>query len=82
VPAHVIDRGIAAAGSLAQVLVAKSLHYLRLDRQEAIFGRANIRSARSKLAKWVGECSAQLQPLVQALGRELGATWRMPTRRQ
>nr|WP_238344197.1 IS66 family transposase [Ramlibacter lithotrophicus] len=71
VPAHVIDKGIPTAGLLAQVLVAKFLDHLPLYRQEAVFERAGHLIARSTLAQWVGECGAQLQPLVQALADEL-----------
>jgi len=71
VPAHVIDKGIPTAGLLAQVLVAKFLDHLPLYRQERIFERAGMLIARSTLAQWVGECGAQLQPLVDALTNEL-----------
>jgi len=71
VPAHVIDKGIPTAGLLAQVLVAKFLDHLPLYRQERIFERAGLLIARSTLAQWVGECGAQLQPLVDALTAEL-----------
>lgn len=71
VPAHVIDKGIPTAGLLAQVLVAKFLDHLPLYRQERIFERAGPLIARSTLAQWVGECGAQLQPLVDALTAEL-----------
>ena len=71
VAAHIIDKGIPTAGLLAQVLVAKFLDHLPLYRQEAIFKRAGHLIARSTLAQWVGECGAQLQPLVQALANEL-----------
>jgi transposase len=71
VPAHVIDKGIPTAGLLAQVLVAKFLDHLPLYRQERIFERAGMLIARSTLAQWVGECGAQLQPLVDALSAEL-----------
>ena len=71
VPAHVIDKGIPTAGLLAHLLVAKFLDHLPLYRQEAIFERAGHLIARSTLAQWVGECGAQLQPLVQALADEL-----------
>jgi transposase len=71
VPAHVIDKGIPTAGLLAQVLVAKFLDHLPLYRQERIFERAGMAIARSTLAQWVGECGAQLQPLVDALTAEL-----------
>ena len=68
---HVIDKGIPTAGLLAQVLVAKYLDHLPLYRQEYIFQRAGMAIARSTLAQWVGECGAQLQPLVEALSAEL-----------
>ncbi|MBI5792661.1 MAG: IS66 family transposase [Rhodocyclales bacterium] len=71
VPAHVIDKGIPTVSLLAQVLVAKFLDHLPLYRQEAVFERAGHLIARSTLAQWVGECGAQLQPLVQALAEEL-----------
>lgn len=71
VPAHVIDKGIPTASLLAHLLVAKFMDHLPLYRQEQIFERAGHLIARSTLAQWVGECGAQLQPLVQALADEL-----------
>lgn len=71
VPAHVIDKGIPTAGLLAHVLVAKFMDHLPLYRQEHIFERAGMVIARSTLAQWVGECGAELQPLVNALADEL-----------
>jgi transposase len=71
VPAHVIDKGIPTAGLLAHVLVAKFMDHLPLYCQEYIFERAGMVIARSTLAQWVGECGAQLQPLVNALADEL-----------
>jgi len=71
VPAHVIDKGLPTTGLLAHVLVAKFLDHLPLYRQERIYERAGHLIARSTLAQWVGECGAQLQPLVQALADEL-----------
>ena len=68
---HVIDKGLPTTGLLAQVLVAKYLDHLPLYRQEAIFDRAGHAIARSTLARWVGECGMQLQPLVDALAAEL-----------
>jgi transposase len=68
---HIIDKGIPTTGLLAHVLVAKFLDHLPLYRQEAIFARTGLAIARSTLAQWVGECGAQLQPLVDALTAEL-----------
>ncbi len=53
------------------MLVAKFLNHLQPYRQEHIFGRAGHLIARSTLAQGVGECGAQLQPLVQVLADEL-----------
>ena len=71
VPAQVIDKGMATAGLLAQVLVAKYADHLPLYRQESIFGRAGLTLSRSTLAQWVGVCGVQLQPLVDALKSEI-----------
>ena len=71
VPAHVIEKGLPTTGLLAHVLVAKFQDHLPLYRQERIYERAGHLIARSTLAAWVGECGAQLQPLVQALADEL-----------
>jgi len=68
---HIIDKGLPTTGLLAQVLVAKYLDHLPLYRQEHIFERAGLGLSRSTLAQWVGECGAQLQPLVDALTAEL-----------
>ena len=66
-PAQIIDKGIATAGLLAQVLVAKYADHLPLYRQESIFARAGVELPRSTLAQWVGICGVRLQPLVDAL---------------
>jgi transposase len=71
VPAQVIDKGLATAGLLAQVLVAKYADHLPLYRQEGIFGRAGFAISRSTLAQWVGVCGVRLQPLVDALKAEM-----------
>jgi transposase len=68
---HVIDKGLATAGLLAQVLVAKYADHLPLYRQEGIFARAGLAIPRSTLAQWVGSCGVQLQPLVDAMRAEL-----------
>ena len=67
VPAQVIDKGVATAGLLAQVLVAKYADHQPLYRQEGIFERAGVAIPRSTLAQWIGVCGVRLQPLVDAL---------------
>ena len=54
VPAHVIDKGLATAGLLVYVLVAKYADHLPLYRLIAIFERAGVTLAVSTLADWVG----------------------------
>ena len=50
----IIDRGIAAPGLIAQVLIAKYLDHLPLYRQEGIYARSGVTIPRSTLAEWVG----------------------------
>jgi transposase len=66
-PAQIIDKGIPAPGLLAQVIVAKHDDHLPLYRQEEIYRRSGAFIARSSMASWMGQCGAQLEPLVQAL---------------
>ena len=49
----------------------KFADHLPLYRQEAIFGRAGVAIPRSTLAQWVGSCGVELQPLVDALKRDI-----------
>src|SRR5690606_14451249 len=71
VPAHVIDKGLASTGLLAQVLVAKYADHLPLHRQEKIFERAGLKLSRSTMAEWVGVCGVHLQPLADALRKAI-----------
>jgi transposase len=66
-----IDRGIAAPGLLAQVIIAKYVDHLPLYRQEAIYQRSGIDLGRTTLAEWCGVIGLRLQPLVDALREEL-----------
>jgi transposase len=70
-PAQIIDKGIPAAGLLAQVIIAKHDDHLPLFRQEEIYRRSGAFIARSSMAGWVGQCSAQLMPLVSAMKEHL-----------
>ena len=64
-----IARGLAGPGLLAHVLVAKYCDHLPLYRQSEIYARSGVDLERSTLADWVGQCSALLRPLVDALNR-------------
>ncbi|MBK6594584.1 MAG: IS66 family transposase [Burkholderiales bacterium] len=70
-PARVIDKGIPAAGLLAQVIVAKFDDHLPLFRQEEIYQRSGVFIPRSSMGGWVGQCGVRLLPLVQAMTKHL-----------
>lgn len=70
-PAQIIDKGIPAAGLLAQVIIAKHDDHLPLFRQEEIYRRSGAFIARSSMAGWIGQCAAQLIPLVNAMKEHL-----------
>jgi transposase len=60
---------LAGPGLLAHVLTAKFCDHLPLYRQSGIYARSGVELERSTLADWVGQCSALLRPLVEALNR-------------
>ena len=66
-PSRPIARGMAGAGLLAHVLVSKYCDHLPLYRQSGIYARSGVELERSILADWVGQSSALLRPLVEAL---------------
>jgi transposase len=68
-PSRPIDRGLAGPGLLAHVLTSKFADHLPLYRQSEIYAREGVELDRSTLAKWLGETSHLLQPLVEALRR-------------
>lgn len=70
-PARPIARGLAGPGLLAHVLVSKYCDHLPLNRQAEIYAREGVELARSTLADWVGESSALLRPLVEALRKHV-----------
>jgi transposase len=67
----IIDRGLAAPGLLAQIVVQKYVDHLPLYRQEAIFARHGIVLKRTTLAEWIGRAGLALQPLFDALRAQL-----------
>jgi transposase len=68
-PARPIARGMAGPGLLAHVLTAKFSDHLPLYRQSQIYAREGIDLDRSTLARWAGEASHLLTPLVEVLRR-------------
>src|SRR5690606_26249571 len=71
VPAAILDRSQADPSLLAQVVIAKYVDHLPLYRQEAMYARSGVELSRSTLAEWVGAVGAALQPLTEALRRQL-----------
>jgi transposase len=73
-PSRPIARGLAGPGLLAHVLVSKYCDHLPLYRQSEIYARAGVDLERSTLADWVGQSSALMRPLVNALSEYVLAT--------
>lgn len=67
----IIDRGIAAPGLLAQVVIGKYVDHLPLYRQEAMFERAGLAIPRNVQADWIGRIGVALAPLAAALKADL-----------
>jgi transposase len=70
-PSRPIARGVAGAGLLAHVLVAKYADHLPLYRQSEMYAREGVDLSRSTLADWVGQCHTLLRPLVDELKRHV-----------
>jgi transposase len=60
---------MAGPSLLAHVLTGKYCDHLPLYRQSQIYARQGVDLDRSTLAKWVGEASMLMEPLVEALRR-------------
>ena len=65
-PLQPIAKGMATAGLLAQVLVAKYKDHLPLYRQSCIFARHGAEIAESTLGDWVKDAAGILHPVVKA----------------
>ncbi|MCP5084842.1 MAG: IS66 family transposase [Alphaproteobacteria bacterium] len=72
-PSRPIERGRPGSGLLAHVLVSKYADHLPLYRQSGIFERDGLDLGRSTLAGWVGQSTALLEPLADAVGRHVRA---------
>ncbi len=67
----IIERSIASPGLLAHVLTSKFVDHLPLYRQCEMLKRSGVELSRSTLSSWVGACGFALQPLVDALRKQL-----------
>jgi transposase len=66
-PTRPIERGMAGPGLLAHVVVGKYADHVPLYRQAEIYAREGVELDRTLLAQWVGNVSALLTPLTDAL---------------
>ena len=73
-PSLPIERGRPGPGLLAHVLVAKYADHLPLYRQSGIYAREGVDLERSTLADWVGRSVALLDPLIEALRKDVLAS--------
>ncbi len=70
-PVQAVEKGMAAEGLLAQVVVSKYVDHTPLYRQERIFGREGVDLPRSTLVGFVEEASRALSPVGEELKREV-----------
>ena len=73
-PSLPIERGRPGPGLLAHVLVSKYADHLPLYRQSSIYAREGVDLERSTLADWVGRSVALLDPLIEALRKDVLAS--------
>jgi transposase len=71
-PKTILERGIAAPGLVAQVVVAKYCDHLPLYRQESIYwNRHQVWLPRQTLSEWVGLAAFWLKPIYQEIQKEV-----------
>lgn len=71
-PPMLQERGVAAPGLLAAIIVAKYCDHLPLYRQEAIFAsRHGVNLPRQSQARWILLAADWLRPIYDAIGQEI-----------
>ncbi len=70
-PARPIDKGIAGPGLLAQIVIDKYTDHLPIHRQIQRFEREGIKLSSSTLTDWISATCALLEPLYEALKKEV-----------
>jgi transposase len=73
-PVQAVEKGLAAEGLLAHVVVSKYVDHLPLYRLERIFGREGVDLPRSTLVGFVEEVAAALEPVGEELRRQILST--------
>lgn len=70
-PSSPIEKGLAAPGLLAHVMVSKYMDHLPLHRQERILARYGIDISRSTMCGWARQCAEALRPLHERMSKLL-----------
>ncbi len=70
-PLSPIEKGLAAPGLLAYVMVSKYSDHLPLYRLEHILARHGIQISRSTMCGWAAQCAALLRPLYDRMIQEV-----------
>jgi transposase len=70
-PSQPIEKSIAGASLLAQVIVSKWADHLPLHRQEQMFARYGVAISRKSMGGWMAQCAALLKPLYAAAKKVL-----------
>jgi transposase len=70
-PPQPIEKGIAGASLLAQVIVSKLADHLPLHRQEKMFERHGVEISRKSMCGWMAQCADLLNPLYAAAKKVL-----------
>jgi transposase len=73
-PLSPIEKGIAAPGLLAHIIVSKYADHQPLHRLERILERHHIDIARSTMCDWMAQCAEALRPLYKIMVKEVLAS--------
>ena len=73
-PLSPIEKGLAAPGLLAHLIISKYGDHLPLHRLERILERHHIEIARSTMCDWMAQCAEALKPLYNLMVKEVLAS--------
>jgi transposase len=77
--APVIDKGLAAPGLLAHVVVNKYADHLPLNRMQERFAREGVHLPRSTLCDWVAQVADLVRPITNAMAKAMLSAHRIHT---
>ena len=73
-PAKVIEKGLPGPGLIAHVITSKYCDHLPLYRQQFMLARQGVELSRKTLCGWVMTAADKVQPLINAMTREVLAS--------